>query len=400
MRPLCLPSVLGEKGNEGYIVQNGEIWDLPRLERLFAIIGAQEQDILKNREEEAVAYNAKRRKFKDAAPMASEEEMEEAEEERQRAFEEAVQEALFGASVAQASVAEEETKETLVVVDEDEFLNGEFISAVKKSRVQTKPSVAPVEGTCDWRLDRCFPWLLLPPNPALSADVTTAILTSFHLVCILYIGLDCCRRQGLPGEVLLRKIQSPARYAAERHVFPKTPGIVSPGPHVVFGVLRQGVHLVDVVLPLPLRSHAARHDRSAGGLPTHPVRHRPAISTIPAAAGMPAAPVQSPAAPHLPVLDGQRRLAHPGVLPARLRHRPGRQEEPVGGRGAAGLHRRAAAHGGGGAVLPRGTALYGGKGPQHLRKGTVCMSGCMYVGLLSYPTHTTHCHITSPCLPL
>ena len=125
-------------------MQNGEISDLPRLERLFAIIGAQEQDILKNREEEAVAYNAKRRKFKDAGPMASEEEMEEAEEERQRAFEEAIQEALFGSSSAVQESVAEEIKET--VIDEDEFLNGEFVSAVKKSRVQTKPSVAPVEG--------------------------------------------------------------------------------------------------------------------------------------------------------------------------------------------------------------------------------------------------------------
>ena len=165
--------MLGEKGNEGYIVQNGEIWDLPRLERLFAIIGAQEQDILKNREEEAVAYNAKRRKFKDAGPMASEEEMEEAEEERQRAFEEAIQEALFGAGAMQTSMAEEETKE--VVVDEDEFLNGRFVSAVKKSRVQTKPSVATVEGACRYHL----------PTLTFQLSSTTVIPTlTFHIVCL------------------------------------------------------------------------------------------------------------------------------------------------------------------------------------------------------------------------
>lgn len=73
----------------GYIVHNGEIEDLVRLEKLFAIIGAQESSILKAREEDVKAFNQKRRKFKDAA-ILSEEELEEAEERMQLAFETAL----------------------------------------------------------------------------------------------------------------------------------------------------------------------------------------------------------------------------------------------------------------------------------------------------------------------
>jgi len=73
----------------GYIVHNGEIADLPRLEKLFAIIGSQESSILKAREEEVKAFNQKRRKYKDSN-ILTEEELEEAEEKLALAFETAL----------------------------------------------------------------------------------------------------------------------------------------------------------------------------------------------------------------------------------------------------------------------------------------------------------------------
>lgn len=74
----------------GYIVHNGEIGDLVRLEKLFAIIGEQEGSILKTREEEARAFNKKKSKFKDAVNVMTEEELEEEEERLQMAFQTAL----------------------------------------------------------------------------------------------------------------------------------------------------------------------------------------------------------------------------------------------------------------------------------------------------------------------
>ena len=79
--------------SEGYLVHNGELGDLPRLEKLFEKIGRQEAEILENREIEEKKFTSKRRKFKDANVM-SEEEAEEVEEALQQAYEDAIQEAL------------------------------------------------------------------------------------------------------------------------------------------------------------------------------------------------------------------------------------------------------------------------------------------------------------------
>lgn len=79
--------------SEGYLVHNGELGDLVRLEKLFQKIGKHEAEILATREYEESKFQAKRRKYKDANVL-TEEELEEAEEERQRAYEEAIQEAL------------------------------------------------------------------------------------------------------------------------------------------------------------------------------------------------------------------------------------------------------------------------------------------------------------------
>lgn len=87
---------------EGYLTKDGELCDLPRLERLFAMIGQQEAEILANREFEDKKDAAKKRRFKDAPAMMTEEEEEEAEELRQREYEEAIQEALGNAPAGES----------------------------------------------------------------------------------------------------------------------------------------------------------------------------------------------------------------------------------------------------------------------------------------------------------
>jgi 5'-3' exoribonuclease 1 len=77
----------------GYIVLNGDIGDLARLEQLFQIIGQQENQILVARAEEVKTTNKKRRKYKDQV-VASDEELEEAEDLLQRAYEAAIQVAI------------------------------------------------------------------------------------------------------------------------------------------------------------------------------------------------------------------------------------------------------------------------------------------------------------------
>jgi 5'-3' exoribonuclease 1 len=73
----------------GYLVENGEICNFGRFEELCAIIGAQETEILRDREENERSMNAKRRKFKDN-DIPTEEEIEEAEAAMQDAYEAAI----------------------------------------------------------------------------------------------------------------------------------------------------------------------------------------------------------------------------------------------------------------------------------------------------------------------
>ena len=153
---------------EGYIVQNGEIWDIPRLERLFGLIGEQEVGILQAREVEAKAFNSKKRKFKDAGPVATDEELEEAEAAAQRAYEEAVQIALHGAPLAAAvaEAKEEEDDEDDEDDDEDDgpeegaFVDGAFVPAGKTRKGRSGGGgggggggalSGPLEGAKDYR---------------------------------------------------------------------------------------------------------------------------------------------------------------------------------------------------------------------------------------------------------
>ena len=102
----------------GYIVHNGEIGDLARLEKLFAIIGEQEQNILKAREDDARAFNKKRSKFKDAVNVMTEEELEEAEERLQLAFETALNIAMGKDSSSSSEGGEEDENEPEWDLDE------------------------------------------------------------------------------------------------------------------------------------------------------------------------------------------------------------------------------------------------------------------------------------------
>ena len=98
---------------EGYLVHNGELGDLERLEKLFEKIGRREAEILENREVEEKKFVSKRRKFKDENVM-SEEEVEEAEEALQQAYEEAIQEALGNTPLSSASPSVEAKKDDVL----------------------------------------------------------------------------------------------------------------------------------------------------------------------------------------------------------------------------------------------------------------------------------------------
>jgi 5'-3' exoribonuclease 1 len=130
--------------DEGYIVHNGDIGDMARLEKLFGLIGVQEMDILANREEEAKEFATKRRRFKDANVL-SEKDMKAAEEEKQRKYDEAMKLAVvYGHDVDEEGVDGDENE-------------GEFIlsKSNKKHQEQSERDStmerSPLEGTKDYK---------------------------------------------------------------------------------------------------------------------------------------------------------------------------------------------------------------------------------------------------------
>ena len=100
---------------EGYIVDSGEIGDMARLEKLFSIIGVQELDILKNREEEAKEFATKRRKFKDANAL-TEEEIQAAEDAKQKAYDDAVKEAILASEAHGFTEGDDEESDGFSVI--------------------------------------------------------------------------------------------------------------------------------------------------------------------------------------------------------------------------------------------------------------------------------------------
>lgn len=83
------------KDSPGYLVSKGEIGDMDRLEKLFAIIGQQEADILERREvREKKMANKKRRMRDEEEESDSEEDNELAEEALEAAYQECVRLAI------------------------------------------------------------------------------------------------------------------------------------------------------------------------------------------------------------------------------------------------------------------------------------------------------------------
>ena len=130
---------------EGYIVKNGEIGDMARLEKLFSIIGIQELDILKNREEEQKEFANKRRKHKDAN-IPSEAEVQEAEEIKQRAFDDAIQEALKASALAGYC----DDVDDIDADGDDGFIVNKYNKKEKKSELSHELDREPIECAKDF----------------------------------------------------------------------------------------------------------------------------------------------------------------------------------------------------------------------------------------------------------
>lgn len=80
--------------NQSYIVKDGELHNFNMFEQLCAIIGKQEEEILSNRDDKVKIFNAKRRKYKNSG-ILTEEEIEEAENEKNEIYQNAIQDALL-----------------------------------------------------------------------------------------------------------------------------------------------------------------------------------------------------------------------------------------------------------------------------------------------------------------
>jgi 5'-3' exoribonuclease 1 len=102
----------------GYLIEGGEIVDYERLEALFRRIGEQENKILSDREDDVKLFNNKRSKrnplFSSShTAMLTNEELEEIEESKQQAYEQAILEAL-GRSPDETTAAEKKPALSLV----------------------------------------------------------------------------------------------------------------------------------------------------------------------------------------------------------------------------------------------------------------------------------------------
>lgn len=126
----------------GYIVCDGEIKDLSRLEKLFKIVGAQESNILKNREDDVKAFNKKRRKFKDVS-ILSMGDLEEEEEERQLAFDNALSIAMGNISL--------DTDEDVNTTDDDWIAVSKPTLSADKSKNSSNPSTDELVINKDYR---------------------------------------------------------------------------------------------------------------------------------------------------------------------------------------------------------------------------------------------------------
>jgi 5'-3' exoribonuclease 1 len=147
-------SLLSE--SHGYLVCNGELADLSRFEKLCALIGVQEEQILQKREVDERDYNQKCRRRSNYSAVStsirSQAELDDIEEMEQLAFEEALREAMLGDADDDESddsaldeVIEEESMNVTPFMsvardDSDADINYEIVS--KKSRSKRKQVMA------------------------------------------------------------------------------------------------------------------------------------------------------------------------------------------------------------------------------------------------------------------
>jgi len=107
-RQLLVEDPPSELNNTGYLVFQGELYDLDRLEKLFSIVGSQEHEILKNREAQKKTFEKKQRSH--GTNLLTEEEEEAIEAAKEEAFTSALSRALRGEDVG----AEELRKPSIV----------------------------------------------------------------------------------------------------------------------------------------------------------------------------------------------------------------------------------------------------------------------------------------------
>lgn len=151
-RQLLIDNPPEESLNSGYLVHQGELCDLDRLEKLFTIIGSQEQEILKNREAEKKKFDTKQRKFGNNA--LTEEEVEAMEAEKEEAFARALQRAMKGEDIGEgedeASAPKLHPQSTTFAEDAEAGIpEEELMDSMEKMALQAEKFLAEKENDSD-----------------------------------------------------------------------------------------------------------------------------------------------------------------------------------------------------------------------------------------------------------
>mmetsp|Transcript_18506 Transcript_18506/g.52904 ORF Transcript_18506/g.52904 Transcript_18506/m.52904 type:complete len:262 (+) Transcript_18506:599-1384(+) len=121
---------------------------------------------------------------------------------------------------------------------------------------------------------------------------------------------------------------------------------------MVHGVLLQGVHILGMVLPLPLRAHVERFAQLAPNVQGNQVRKGCPIDALPAIDGMPAASLFFLGPETVPHFDDESGIPHSGILSSGFQSGHEWQKESMGGCQLAAFHRCRAVEGDYHQVLP------------------------------------------------
>ena len=241
------------RAEPGYIVHNGEIGDLDRLERLFNIIGVQEYDILQRREINEKKYQ-KRRHVVEDEDSDSENDVEESEEMLQEAYEEAVRQIAMG-----------------IKEDSSEW---QIIGRPKRAKSDLDSEDDELVVNKDYRgryyYDK-FKVLVNAGND--TAQVFLADLRAHYIR-----GLMWCLAYYIKGCQMHLCIDCMYSYSFVVPFF------------VLMTFIR--VHQLDMVLPLPLRAYAWRYGRLGKYCQHCSVRDWTALPSIPTTSGMSSSSIQ------------------------------------------------------------------------------------------------------------